>query len=82
MSTITKIFKSGGSQAVRIPKEYRLPGNEVRIRQVPGGGLLIEPVKTDIEAWFARIAADLEKYGPLELDIDEPEVPPDEILFD
>lgn len=28
---------SGSSQAVRIPKEYRLPHSTVAIRQVPGG---------------------------------------------
>ena len=29
-----KIFKHGRSQAVRLPKEFRLPGKEVRIRRV------------------------------------------------
>ena len=82
MSTIARIFKSGGSQAVRIPKEFRLPGKEVRIRQIEGGKLVLEPVVSDIDAWFAQLDADLKKYGPLELDIDEPEMPPDEKLFD
>ncbi|TVR45813.1 MAG: AbrB/MazE/SpoVT family DNA-binding domain-containing protein [Planctomycetota bacterium] len=34
---LTKVFTSGSSQAVRIPKEYRLPPGTVVIRQVPGG---------------------------------------------
>jgi len=29
-----KIFMSGNSQAVRLPKEYRFPGNEVGVRKV------------------------------------------------
>jgi antitoxin VapB len=28
-----KLFKNGRSQAVRLPKEFRLPGNEVLIRR-------------------------------------------------
>ena len=81
MTAITKIFKSGGSQAVRIPKEFRLPGTQVRIRQVPGG-LLLEPVAFDIDAWFARLAADREKHGLFDIEIDEPAMPDDELLFD
>ena len=29
-----KLFINGNSQAVRLPKEYRFPGNEVGIRKV------------------------------------------------
>lgn len=28
-----KLFKTGGSQAVRLPAEFRFPGSEVRIRR-------------------------------------------------
>ncbi len=35
---------NGRSQAVRLPKEFRLPGNRVAIRRL-GNGLLLEPVK-------------------------------------
>lgn len=34
---------NGRSQAVRLPKELRLPGKEVSIRRL-GDGVLIEPV--------------------------------------
>ncbi|MDB6175877.1 MAG: AbrB/MazE/SpoVT family DNA-binding protein [Chthoniobacteraceae bacterium] len=34
---------NGRSQAVRLPKELRLPGKEVSIRRL-GSGLLIEPI--------------------------------------
>jgi antitoxin VapB len=52
-----KIFQHGRSQAVRLPKEFRLPGKEVRVRRV-GRGVLLEPLGRDretIEAIFAKI---------------------------
>jgi antitoxin VapB len=52
-----KLFKHGGSQAVRLPKDFRLPGKEVRIRRL-GRGVLLEPMERsieDIEAIFAEI---------------------------
>lgn len=41
-----KIFKTGNSQAVRIPKEFRLAGKEVYIRKV-GNMLILEPKKSE-----------------------------------
>ena len=38
-----KLFMNGRSQAVRLPKEFRFEGTEVRIRR-SGGGVLLEPV--------------------------------------
>ena len=48
-----KIFQHGRSQAVRLPKEFRLPGTEVRVRRV-GRGVLLEPLDAsfDAQAWF------------------------------
>ena len=37
-----KLFRNGRSQAVRLPQEFRFAGNEVSIKQVPGGVLLSE----------------------------------------
>ena len=39
-----KIFRSGNSQAVRIPKEFQLDGDEVEI-QKKGNSLVFEPKK-------------------------------------
>ena len=39
-----KIFKSGNSQAVRIPKEFRLEGDEVDIER-SGDALILRPRK-------------------------------------
>ena len=38
-----RIFQSGRSQAVRLPKEYRFAGNEVGVRHV-GNGVLLLPI--------------------------------------
>lgn len=43
MSTIAKLFINGGSQAVRLPKEFRFEGEEVRVRRL-GRGVVLEPV--------------------------------------
>lgn len=43
MSTIAKIFMNGGSQAVRLPKEFRFEGDEVRVRRL-GQGVVLEPM--------------------------------------
>lgn len=37
-----KLFKNGRSQAVRLPKEYRFPGNQVILKKV-GKGVLLMP---------------------------------------
>jgi len=37
-----KVFKNGRSQAIRLPKEFRVKADEVTIRRVPEGLLLIE----------------------------------------
>jgi antitoxin VapB len=36
-----KLFKNGRSQAVRLPKEYSLPGDEVFVRKIDGVVMLI-----------------------------------------
>ena len=51
---IAKIFMHGRSQAVRLPLAFRLPGDRVRVRRV-GKGILLEPMVTDIDAWFAEL---------------------------
>jgi len=36
-----KLFKNGRSQAVRLPKEYALPGEEVYVKRINGVVMLI-----------------------------------------
>ena len=40
-----KLFKNGNSQAVRLPKAFRIPGNEVKIFK-KGNQIVIEPIET------------------------------------
>jgi antitoxin VapB len=54
-----KLFMHGRSQAVRLPKAFRLPGETVRVRRF-GRGVLLEPMaqsSDDIDAIFAALAA-------------------------
>lgn len=49
-----KVFKTGRSQAVRIPRKYRLTGSEVEITR-DGDRLILTPLpeKMTLEAFFA-----------------------------
>jgi antitoxin VapB len=49
-----KLFINGRSQAVRLPKEFRFPGDKVRIRR-QGDGVLLEPMIADTAEWFATL---------------------------
>jgi antitoxin VapB len=51
---VAKLFRNGRSQAVRLPREFRFDGDEVRIRKV-GEGVLLEPIFSDTAAWFAEL---------------------------
>jgi antitoxin VapB len=76
-----KLFMHGRSQAVRLPKKFRLPGKEVRVRRM-GNGVLLEPMEFDIDAWLAR----LDSYRDIpfmEEGREQPEMPDgDDISFD
>lgn len=60
-TSIGKIFMNGRSQAVRLPRQFRLPGTQVRIRRV-GTGILLEPIITDVDEMFAKIDAILDGH--------------------
>ncbi len=79
-----KLFMHGRSQAVRLPKEFRMPGNEVRVRRI-GRSVLLEPVGEpfDVAAWWAK----LDEYRDIPfLPEGRPEQPPmppdDDVSFD
>ncbi len=70
-----KLFKHGRSQAVRLPKEFRLPGSEVRVRRI-GRGVLLEPVERDLDTVKA-IFAEIDRCGGADfLPEGRPEQPP------
>ena len=53
-----KLFWSGRSQAVRLPKDFRFRGGEVRIRR-HGNAVILEPVADDW-VWLDAIAGKLD----------------------
>lgn len=54
-----RLFQSGRSQAVRLPKEYRFTGTEVAVAHV-GNGVLLMPVD---QPW-AILQAALDAFEP------------------
>ncbi len=54
-----KLFWSGRSQAVRLPKEFRLPGEAVRISR-HGKAVILEPLEEDW-GWLDEIALPLDE---------------------
>ena len=44
----------GNSQAVRLPREFRFQGDEVRIRK-EGDAVILEPIITNTKEWFAAM---------------------------
>ena len=66
-----KVFTTGGSQAVRLPKAFRLEDGEVAVRRL-GNGVLLEPVKQGGAALWARIDA---------IEVDEPLAYPEQLAM-
>jgi antitoxin VapB len=54
-----KLFQTGRSQAVRLPKDYRFEGKEVMVQHF-GGGVLLLPLN---DPWACMSAA-LEMFEP------------------
>ncbi|MEO8714978.1 MAG: type II toxin-antitoxin system VapB family antitoxin [Acetobacteraceae bacterium] len=58
-----KIFWSGRSQAVRLPKEFRFDATEVRIRR-HGDSVILEPIAKDwawLDALSGQVDSDFEQ---------------------
>jgi antitoxin VapB len=85
MAATAKIFMHGRSQAVRLPKEFRLPGTEVRVSKV-GDKVILEPLEKtsfDVEAWRAElVAAGAREFLTGGVPEDEPAARDDGISFD
>ena len=77
-----KLFTHGRSQAVRLPKEFRLPGTEVRVSR-SGRRIILDPVTRDpaeVAALFAAI--DLARGGEDLFAVpNDPAVEPDARIF-
>ncbi len=49
-----KLFSNGKSQAVRLPKEFRLQGKEVKISK-QGNKIILEPIENTWEQWIISL---------------------------
>lgn len=54
-----RVFWSGRSQAVRLPKDYRFEGEEVRIRR-HGTAVILEPIPTDW-TWLEALVGSIDR---------------------
>ena len=59
MGSTAKIFMTGRSQAVRLPKEFRFESDEVRIRK-EGSAVILEPLPEDW-SWLDTIARPIDE---------------------
>ncbi len=66
-----KIFQHGGSQAVRLPKEYRFEGTEVQIER-HGDEVILKPIILPELRTFAEIARYLAEKFPDAADFPDP----------
>ena len=70
-----RLFRNGRNQAVRIPREFELPGDEAIMRR-EGGRLIIEPASP------GSLVALLATLEPIEEDLETPpDRPPEPVDF-
>ena len=73
MAQRAKLFKSGGSQAVRLPKEFRFEGEEEVLVSRQGDRVILEPVKRTWSRKFLELAGSAPDFPyPEELPPAEP----------
>jgi antitoxin VapB len=68
-----KLFRNGRNQAVRIPREFELPGEDAIMRK-DGPRLIIEPAAPkDLVAWLATLEPIEDEFPIIE------DLPPDPV---
>ena len=74
---IAKVFKHGNSQAVRLPKEFRVEGDEVEVSRV-GRVIVLSPKRTryeDIVAAFGGFRGTIKRHQDADQDRDWSHLP-------
>lgn len=78
MKTATaKLFKNGQSQAVRLPKAFRMPGKEVKISK-DGNRVILEPVDKGWDAMFKALEMFPKDF---KIERNQPPLPPQRVFF-
>jgi antitoxin VapB len=68
-----RLFKNGRNQAIRIPREFEIPGKEAILRK-EGGRLIIEPASPkSLLALLATLGPIAEDFPPI------PDPPPEPV---
>jgi antitoxin VapB len=82
VSATAKLFRHGRSQAVRLPKDYRLEGAEVHVAKV-GDRVILQPLATrhDPGAFWAAVDAAGDVDFMLE-GREQPAMPTDRVVFE
>lgn len=63
---LVQLFKNGRNQAIRIPKEFELPGTQARLRR-DGHRLIIEPVTPrSLNALLATLEPIDDDFAPID----------------
>jgi len=70
-----RLFRNGRNQAVRIPREFELEGDEALLRK-EGDRLIIEPIR---KGGLLALLASLEPLDEPFPDVDEDLAPPDDV---
>ena len=50
-----KLFQNGRSQAVRLPRAFRMPGTEVKVSK-QGNKVILEPIDKDWDDFFDALS--------------------------
>lgn len=79
MRAVAKLFTHGRSQAVRLPKECRFEGTEVRVTRV-GDKVILEPMGSEDMPWALLDATGDSPFMPDGRD--QPEMPADRKVFE
>jgi antitoxin VapB len=78
MPHLARVFKSGNSQAVRLPKAFRFSVDQVEVTQ-EGDALILRPHVENREPWAALKAAIARGFSEdfMANGREQPEMPPD-----
>ncbi|MGE3247869.1 MAG: antitoxin [Beijerinckiaceae bacterium] len=79
MSAKAKLFMHGRSQAVRLPKEFRFEGEEVRVSKI-GDRVILEPIRKKAPMPWKEIDATGDRQFMPE-GRQQPDLPPDREAF-